>query len=118
MAQEQPNDRPQYFEELRFAKKQQWTVATAVITLLAAIYAVVHDLDPAPNPTERIGVAILIALIAGVGSWYLISLQNHLKKTRLKLDPEDQDPWLRGVSVLAGLVGTIILGAVFVFYFM
>jgi hypothetical protein len=37
MAEEQPNDRPQFFEELRFAKKQQWTVATAVITLLAAI---------------------------------------------------------------------------------
>src|SRR5262245_55327642 len=111
MTQEQPNDRPQYFEELRFVKKQQWTVATAVITLLAAIYAGMHDLDPVPTPTEKFGVAILIALIAGAGSCYLMFLQNHLKATRLKLDPGDKDPWLRGVSVLAGLVGTVLLGA-------
>jgi hypothetical protein len=116
MAEEQPNDRPQYLEELRFAKKQQWAVTTAAITLLAAIYAVAKDLKPELGPKEKVAIAVLVTLIACAGVVYLTSLQSHLRETRLKLDPEDKEPWLRGVSVLAGLVGTVILGAAFVIY--
>jgi hypothetical protein len=33
-------------EELRFAKTQQWRVATAAVTLLGAIFVVAHKLHP------------------------------------------------------------------------
>jgi hypothetical protein len=110
------NDRPQYFEELRFAKKQQWSVATAAISLIAAIYAVEHGETPSPN--EKILTAILITLIAVFGCFFLVNLQQHMRATRLTLNEEDKDPLLRGVSVLAVLMGAIISSAAFVIYFL
>jgi hypothetical protein len=38
MNETQNRDRPAQFEELRFAKGQQWSVATLAVTLLAAIF--------------------------------------------------------------------------------
>ena len=100
------NDRPQYFEELRFAKKQQWTVAAAAISLLAGIYAVGHD--KISSPSEKIITAVLITLIAAFGCLFLVNLQLHLRATRLRLNEEDKDALLRGVSILGVLMGAII----------
>jgi hypothetical protein len=46
-------DKKTFEEELRFAKTQQWRIATAAITLLAAIFAVVHA-TPNLKPAEKI----------------------------------------------------------------
>jgi hypothetical protein len=35
-----------YLEELRFAKRQQWTVTAAVVALIAGAYSVVQPLAP------------------------------------------------------------------------
>jgi hypothetical protein len=60
-------------EELRFAKKQQWTLTTAAVTLLVAIYALTCN--------EKIASAIAIVLMAGFGTWFLIKLRSHRQTT-------------------------------------
>jgi hypothetical protein len=109
-------DRAQRFEELRFAKKQQWAVATAVVTLLGAIFALQHAADAGPGPREKVALAVIITLIATLGCSFLVMLQNYMRVTRLLLDPCDQDAGLRGVSILGALIGVIILSAFGVLY--
>jgi hypothetical protein len=94
------------WEELRFAKKQQWTVATAAVTLLAAIYALRHSLTDPLTCNEKIASAIAIVLIAGFSTWFLIKLHSHLQTTRLRLDPNDTNPATRGVDITAVLSGS------------
>jgi hypothetical protein len=109
-------DRAQRFEELRFAKKQQWAVATAVVTLLGAIFALQHAADAGPSPREKVALAVIITLIATLGCSFLVMLQNYMRDTRRLLDPRDQDAWLRGTSILGVLIGVIILSAFSVLY--
>ena len=114
--QDRDQDRPQYFEELRFAKKQQWSVAAAAVTLLAAIF-VLQDKANA-GPKEKTVLAILVALIAVAACAFLWMLQNHLRETRLRLDKDDADALLRGVSVMGVLLAVVLLSAGCVLYFM
>ena len=107
-------DKANIYEELRFAKNQQWAGATAAISLLAAIYAA--EKGSALGLGEKIATAALIVLVAGVGGWFLIKLQMYIYRTRLDLNPADSGASLRGVDVLAVLIGAIVLSAVFVFY--
>jgi hypothetical protein len=106
------DDRAAQFEELRFAKKQQWAVATAAVTLLAAIYAISKGL----KDFEKAVVTVFVTLIATFGVYFLWQLQGHLKRTRLAIDRDDPNPWFRGVDVLAVLSGVILISAVVVFY--
>jgi hypothetical protein len=104
-------DKANIYEELRFAKNQQWAGATAAITLLAGIYAAEKG-----SLGEKIATALSIVLIASAGGWFLIKLQMYIYRTRLDLNPADSGATLRGVDVLAVLIGAIVLSAVFVFY--
>jgi hypothetical protein len=104
-------------EELRFAKKQQWAVATASVTLLAAIFALQHSLTDGLKCVERIAFSIAIVLIAIFGTWFLIKLQQHLRDTRLQLDPNDRNPATRGADILGVLIGVVILSSICVLYF-
>jgi hypothetical protein len=112
-------DRAQLFEELRFAKKQQWTIAAAAVTLLAAIFALQHSLpEAAPlKPCEKIALAVVITLIATFCCNFLIMLQKYMRDTRLRLEPKDRDAAIRGVSVAGVLVGVVVLSAFGVLYF-
>jgi hypothetical protein len=110
-------DRPQYFEDLRFAKKQQWAVTTAAVTLLAAIYALQRSVDPGLGSKERVAVVVAIVLIATFGCIFLFMLQKHIRDTRLRLDRTDKDALLRGVSIVGVLSGVVILSAGCVLYF-
>src|SRR5215813_8634461 len=96
-----------YMEELRFAKRQQWAVTIAVVTLIAGAYSMVQPL----GPWEK-RVAIRLIWIVVAGGWYLLcSLQCHLRNTRLAIDPDDRYPLLRGADVVIGMVGVIIISA-------
>jgi hypothetical protein len=96
-----------YLEELRFAKRQQWAVTIAVVTLIAGAYSMVQPL----GPWEK-HVAIRLIWIVVAGGWYLLcSLQCHLRNTRLAIDPDDRYPLLRGADVVIGMVGAMIISA-------
>jgi hypothetical protein len=81
-------------EELRFAKRQQMAVVTSAMALLGAILAIGNLLKPLSRweikPLSRwekwvgMGGAMVVAL---VGSGFIWSLENHLKRTRLRIDP-------------------------------
>jgi hypothetical protein len=109
-------DRAARFEELRFAKKQQWYIATSAVTLLAAIFGIAHIIKP--TLYEKIAATVLVALIMGFACWFLCKLQGHLKKTRTLLDPMDPKPWFRGADILGVLVGTVIVSGLVVFYYL
>ena len=111
-------DRAAQFEELRFAKGQQWYIATAAVTLLSAIFWIERSIRL--NRPEKIiaTVFMFIGTIAGFGICFLVKLQNHLKAVRLALDPNDPNPWWRGVDVLSVLIGVVSLAAFVVIYFL
>lgn len=109
-------DRPAWHEELRFAKKQQWYVATSAVTLLAAIFAIARG--TLLSDDEKGIASILILLIASFGILFLCKLQHHLKEVRKKLNPGDSGAWVRGSDILFVLAGIIGLSAVLVFYFL
>jgi predicted membrane-bound mannosyltransferase len=108
-------DRAARLEELRFAKKQQWYIATSAVTILAAIFGIAHL---KPNLYEKIAATVLVALIMGFACWFLCKLQDHLKQTRTLLDPMDPKPWFRGADILGVLVGTVIVSGLVVFYYL
>src|ERR1700675_1629415 len=92
-------DRPQWFEELRFAKKQQWAIATASVTLLAAIFALTRSAHGGdPGPIEKIALAVVITLVATFGCTFLVTLHRYMRDTRLCIDPTDKDALLRGTG--------------------
>ncbi len=102
------------FEELRFAKKQQWAVAAAVVTLLGAVYGLAHS--AVPNDKEKVLLTVVITLIANTGCSILVSLQRYIHTTRLELEPRDRDALIRGAGIAAALIGVIILSAIGVLY--
>ena len=110
-------DRASQFEELRFAKGQQWYMATAAVTLLSAIFWIAQSLRLVR--WEKIFATVFIGLIAGFGICFLVKLQNHLKEVRLTLGyPNDLNPWWRGVDVFSALTGVVALAALVVLYFL
>jgi hypothetical protein len=114
---EEDKERTAKLEELRFAKKQQWLIATSAVTLLAAIFGIAHLIEPKPGPREKIVGTIFIALIVAAAWRVLWKLQNHLSETRKLLCPDDPNPWFRGVDVLAVLLGAVSLSAYVVGYY-
>src|SRR5258708_16515543 len=75
-------------EELRFAKRQQMAVVTSAMALLGAILAIGNLLKPLSRWEKWVGMggAMVVAL---VGSGFIWSLENHLKRTRLRIGPDD-----------------------------
>jgi hypothetical protein len=106
--------RGQLLEELRFAKKQQWAIAAAAVTLLGAVYAVAHRAGPSEK--EKVALAVVVTLIATLGCSFLANLQRHMRESRLELDPDDREPLLRGGMIVGALCGVIILSAFTVLY--
>ncbi len=104
------------FEELRFAKKQQWYIATSAVTLLGAIFALARGTSL--SDVEKAIGTVLVVLIASFGTGFLFKLQSYMKEVRKKLDPGDRDPWVRGSDVLLVLASIIVLSAILVFYFL
>jgi hypothetical protein len=108
-------DRAARLEELRFAKKQQWYIATSAVTLLAAIFGIAHITEPAKLGEKGMGTVFVAAIV--YFAWkFLRQLQDHLAQTRNLLDPNDSTPF-RGVDILAVLTGIVVVsGSVVVYY--
>jgi hypothetical protein len=102
------------WEELRFAKRQQWTITAAVVALIAGAYAshVVQSLAPWEKAVATI---LVIAVVAG-GIYWLFDLQGHLYRTRLVIDRWDPSPWWRGGELVSGMAGAMVLSAIVVCY--
>src|SRR5215510_8897571 len=99
------DDRAAQFEELRFAKRQQWAIATAAVTLLAAVFGIARTTKV--DTVEKAFATIFVVLIASFGIAFLHQLQGHLSRVRIALDPNDADPWFRGVDILRVLAGIV-----------
>jgi hypothetical protein len=103
-------------EEIRFAKKQQWYVATAAVTLIAAIFALADKIDPTTYE-KVIAVAVLIA-IAISGFLNLRSLQKHIVSKRPKNDQRGKRSWWksRGADIMWTLIGIVWLSTLAIIY--
>jgi len=101
-------------EELRFAKRQQWTITAAVVALIAGAYSAVQPL--ALSDLEKVGATILIVVVVAGGIYWLLDLQRHLYRTRLVIDRWDPNPWWRGGELVSGMAGAMILSAAVVCY--
>jgi hypothetical protein len=102
-------------QELRFAKQQQWYVASALVTLLAGIFSVAKAFHPL-GTLEMVLATLVAAAVGSYGAVLLWRLQQHLKSTRLRLDLTDQTAFQRGTDVLAALVAIVALGTIVVIY--
>ena len=109
-----PTIKAALLEEIRFAKRQQWTITTAVVALIAGAYtiAVKQSLDP----WEQAIAAILIGVVVAGGIYWLFDLQGHLYRTRLRIDPYDPNPRWRGSEIASGMAGAMIISAIVVCY--
>jgi len=108
-------DRQQQLEELRFAKRQQWSVATLAVTLLAAIFAIAHGTHLTNYEKD---IATAFAVVIGACSFYLlIRLQDHLEDVRKVLNQNDKKAWARGVDVLFVLCGAVAISVAVVIWY-
>ena len=67
-------------EEIRFAKRQQWTITAAVVGLIAGAYTIAVE-KQSLDPWEQAIAAILVVVVAFGGIYWLIDLQRHLYRT-------------------------------------
>jgi hypothetical protein len=56
----------------------------------------------------------VVAVVAGI--YWLLDLQNHLRRTRLVIDRYDTEAGHRGLEIVGGMVGAMIISAVAVCY--
>jgi uncharacterized membrane protein len=101
-----------YLEELRFAKRQQWTITAAVVALIAGAYNIAREEDD----WEKAVITILIVAAVIGGTYWLRDLQGHLRRTRLVVDPCDKEAKHRGLEIVYGMVGAMMLSAIVVCY--
>ena len=84
----------------------------AVIGLIAGAYSIAKSLAP----WDKAVAAILIGVVVAGGIYWLIDLQGHLYRTRLRIDPYDPDPRWRGTDVVSGMAGAMIISSIVVCY--
>jgi uncharacterized integral membrane protein len=76
------------FDEIKSAKQQQWTITNYGALILAAIYAVRHQLPAEVThlQSKLKFLAILAIATAVVGSFFLLRIQSHMARSRRRLD--------------------------------
>lgn len=67
------------FEELRFMKRQQWTITNYGVLILAAIYAVGQKAT-----FNYFYLKVAAFVIAAVGSYLLLRIQSDMARNRLR----------------------------------
>jgi|SRR5215472_14414120 len=102
------------WEELRFVKRQQWTITAAVVALIGGAYTLAKRQSLAP--WEKAVAAILIGVVVVGGIYWLLDLQAYLHRTRLVVDPYDKDAKERGLKIVYGMIGAMIISAMVVCY--
>ncbi len=78
----------QLYEELKSMKQQQWTITNYGALILAAIYAVKHQLpvEVTHLQSKLKFLAILAIATAVLGLGFLVWVQRNIVQTRLRLD--------------------------------
>jgi hypothetical protein len=76
------------FDELKSAKRQQWTVTNYGLLILGAIYGVRHQLpvEVTHLQSKLKFLAILAIATAVFGSGFLLRIQSHMARSRCRLD--------------------------------
>ena len=76
------------FEELKSAKRQQWTITNYGLLILGAIYGVRHQLpvEVTHLQSKLKFLAILAIATAVLGSFFLLRIQSHMARSRRRLD--------------------------------
>jgi hypothetical protein len=76
------------FDEIKSAKRQQWTITNYGLLILGAIYAVRHQLPAGVThlQSKLKFLAILAIATAIVGSFFLVRIQSHMARSRCRLD--------------------------------
>jgi hypothetical protein len=72
------------FDELKFAKRQQWTVTNYMLLLLGAILGVGVALKSITS-FERHVLWIIEVFVVGAGAYFLIGLQRYMKELRERI---------------------------------
>src|SRR5215471_1370184 len=118
------------FEELRFAKQQQWMTTNYLLVVLAAIFGIGKAIEHL-TVCEKVIATFLLLTAVGFGYYVLIDLQLYMGRTRKRLDdiqaeegkffsPEERKvlkfepykhPSLRNLPTLIILMGTAAFGA-------
>jgi uncharacterized membrane protein YbhN (UPF0104 family) len=96
-------------EELRFAKQQQWYVATASVTFSAAAFAFLKGSHL--RDYEAFAVVFFILFVAAAAVGVLWQLQDHIRTLR-----EPDAPWQRPTDVVWLLTAVVVGVAIAVLY--
>jgi cell division protein FtsL len=72
------------FEELRFAKQQQWMATNYLLLVLAAIFGIGKVIEPLTE-CEKVIATFLLLTAVGVGCYVLIGLQMYMGNIRERL---------------------------------
>jgi hypothetical protein len=83
MSVQKDEDRPALLEELRFAKKQQWYVATSAVTLNAAVFALLRGSQL--RDYEALAAVFFVLFVSAAAVGVLWQLQDHLRNVRRDL---------------------------------
>lgn len=101
-------------EERRFAKKQQWAVTAAGLGIMLALYTAATNTPLGSNESVIVSGLILITPLACI--YFLWSLQEHLSKVRLALNPNDKRAFRRGLDILGIFAVILIIGSALFWY--
>ena len=113
MIQKKETDRPALLEEIRFAKKQQWYVATSAVTLNAAGFALLRGSQL--RDFEALAAVFFVLFVAAAGVGVLWQLQDHLRSKRREL-LEPNPSWHRPTDVVVLLTFVVVSVALVVLY--
>ena len=103
-------------QELRFAKTQQWYVATASVTLIAAAFAFLKGSQL--TIYQALAASAFIQSVEYYGIRVLGQLQDHLQRLRQKSEPKVR--WARSTDVvwlLMGIVGVVAIAVLYCVWF-
>ena len=74
-----------FFDEMKFAKQQQWTVTNYMLLLLGAILGLSITLKTL-SAAEKTAASFLVVGIVAAGYFFLIDLQFYLAKLRERIE--------------------------------
>jgi hypothetical protein len=119
------------FDEMKFAKRQQWTVTNYMLLLVGAVLGVGAVLKSL-TAFEKHALSVLVVFIVGAGWYFLIDLQRYLKELRERIqgieasfDEADQDllqvreyksPGRRGLPFTVMMIAAITVSGIVVVY--
>src|SRR5258708_39689829 len=69
-----------FFDELRFAKQQQWTITNYLLLLMGAGFGLFKVTSPSPTQCEKVVWSALAAGDVMIGIFFLLQL-NHIMHT-------------------------------------